>query len=195
MENYTTPEPILPTPGEEEVWKTHPIYTEYEVSTFGNVRRIRTQYVMTPSLNGRGYFIVHLRAGIENKDGKWCRIHKLVAETFLGTAPGPEYECDHRDRNRQNNYYKNLRWATHLENMANCRKRHKQVFMDRPAIVLLDKNTNELIREFKHLEEVVQELGVSPAGVRDNIHGYKPPYRFGYFMTKPEYLEKIAEKT
>lgn len=192
MEKYTTPEPILPAPGEEEMWKTHPVYTEYEISTFGNVRRKSNQYMMTASINGRGYLTVHLRAGIKNKNGKYCRIHKLVAETFLGDAPGPEYECDHLDRNRQNNYYKNIRWVTHPENVANCRKRRKQVFMNRPAIVLLDKNTHELIREFKHLGEVVQELGVNPAGVRDNIHGYRPPYTFGYFMTKPEYLEKIS---
>ena len=67
--------------------------------------------------------------------------------------------------------------------------------MNRPAIVLLDKNTNELIREFKCLAEFVEELGVSSAGVRDNIHGYKPPYTFGYFMTKSDYLKKIEGKT
>lgn len=195
MEKYTTPEPILPAPGEKEVWKTHHIYTEYEISTFGNVRRKKNQHMMTASVNGRGYSIVHLRSGIENKNGKYCRVHKLVAETFLGDAPGPEYECDHLDRNRQNNYVGNLRWVTHPENLANCRKRRKRVFMDRPAIVLLDKETHELIREFENLKEVVEEFGISPAGVRDNIHGYKPPYTFGYFMVKSEYLEKIAEKT
>ena len=195
MEN-TTPKPILPAPGEEEVWKTHPIYVEYEVSTFGNVRRKSNKYMMTATINGRGYLNVHLRAGIEDEGGKYCRIHKLVAETFLGEAPGPDYECDHLDRNRQNNYVGNLRWATHVENMANTpAKRRKQVFMDRPAIVLLDKHTNEFIREFKCLAEVVEELGVSAAGVRDNIHGYKPPYTFGYFMTKPDYLKKIEGKT
>ena len=99
MEN-TTPKPILPAPGEEEVWKTHPVYIEYEVSTFGNVRRKINQYMMTKSINGRGYLTVHLRAGIEDKNGKYCRIHKLVAETFLEKAPGPNYECDHLDRNR-----------------------------------------------------------------------------------------------
>ena len=195
MEN-TTPKPILPAPGEEEVWKTHPIYDEYEVSTFGNVRRKSNQYMMTASINGRGYSTVHLRVGVEGKNGKYCRIHKLVAETFLGEAPGPDYECDHLDRNRQNNYVGNLRYATHAENIANSpSKRRTYVFMEKPAIVLLDKNTDELIREFKCLAEVVEELGVSPAGVRDNIHGYKPPYTFGYFMTKSDYLKKIEGKT
>lgn len=195
MEN-TTPKPILPAPGEEEVWKTHPIYDEYEVSTFGNVRRKSNQYMMTASINGRGYSTVHLRVGVEGKNGKYCRVHKLVAETFLGEAPGPEYECDHLDRNRQNNYVGNLRYATHAENIANTPpKRRTYVYMEKPAIVLLDKNTDKLIREFNCLAEVIEELGVRPAGVRDNIHGYKPPYTFGYFMTKPDYLKKIEGKT
>lgn len=195
MEN-TTPKLILPAPGEEEVWKTHPVYVEYEVSTFGNVRRKRNRYMMTVGINGRGYSTVHLRAGIKGKNGKYCRVHKLVAETFLGETPGPGYECDHLDRNRQNNYVGNLRYVTHAENIANTPpKRGTYVFMEKPAIVLLDKNTDKLIREFKCLAEVVEELGVSPAGVRDNIHGYKPPYTFGYFMTKSDYLKKIEGKT
>ena len=193
--NYTKPTPILPAPGEEEIWKTHAVYTEYEISTFGNVRRKSTQHMMTASINGRGYSVVHLRAGIENKNGKYLRVHRLVAETFLGEAPDSNYECDHLDRDRQNNYVGNLRWATHPENMANSRPRRKQIFMNRPAIVLLDKNTDELIREFSCLAEACEELGVAPAGVRDNIHGYKPPYTFGYFMRKTDYLKKIADET
>lgn len=194
MENYIKPTPILPAPGEEEIWKTHAVYTEYEISTFGNVRRKKTQHIMTPSINGRGYSVVHLRVGVENEGGKYLRVHRLVAETFLGGAPGPEYECDHIDRNRQNNYVGNLRWATHLENQANSRPRRKQVFMNKPAIVLLDKETHEMLREFSCLAEACEKMGVSPIGVRDNIHGYKPPYRFGYFMTKEEYLKKNEEK-
>ena len=195
MEN-TTPKPILPAPGEEEVWKTHPVYIEYEVSTFGNVRRVSTQHLMAPCPCGRGYLMVHLRAGIKSKHGKSCKIHKLVAETFIGEAPGPNYECDHLDRNRHNNYYKNLRWATHMENMANrTKKRRKPIYMNKTPIVLLDRYTDELIEEYKNLAEIVDKLGLSPAGVRDNIHGYKPPYKFGYFMTKENYLKKFLNNT
>lgn len=196
MENYTTPKPILPAPGEEEVWKPHPLYPAYEISTFGNVRRAKDEYMMKQTVNARGYLTVHLRTGIENPNGRQIRIHRLVAETFLGEAPEGTVEIDHLDRNRHNNYFKNLRWATRQENVDNSKRKKKiGIYMKRPALVLLDKDTHGLIREFKHLEEVVQELGISPAGVRDNIHGYRPPYTFGYFMTKDDYLKKITEKT
>ena len=119
------PEPILPAPGEEEIWKTHPVYTAYEVSTFGNVRRISTQYMMTSSIGSRGYTFVHLRVGIDNPAGKYVRTHKLVADTFLGPCPDG-LEIDHLDRNRRNNYYKNLCYCTHKENMENTSKKRRK---------------------------------------------------------------------
>ena len=189
MENYK-PKPILPTPEEEEIWKQHPIYSEYEVSTFGRVRRIKNQYIMTGTPNGKGYLVVHLRAGIDHPNGVYARIHKMVAETFYGLGK-PGLEVDHLDRNRQNNYYKNLRWATHMENIKNTsKKRRQKIYMNGPEIVLLNKETNELIREFKNLQEIVDELKLSPSSVRENIHGRRPPYTIGYFMIKEEYLQK-----
>lgn len=195
MEN-TTPKPILPAPGEEEIWKQHPSYPAYEISTFGNVRRTKDGYMMSHYSNARGYITVHLRTGIENPNGRQIRVHRLVAETFLGEAPNEAMEIDHLDRDRHNNYYKNLRWATRQENTDNSKKTKKTgIYMKRPALVLLDKDTNELIREFENLKEVIEVMGISPAGVRDNIHGYRHPYTFGYFMTKEDYLKKNEGKT
>lgn len=193
METYNeTPTPILPAPGEEEIWKPHPVYIAYEISTFGNVRRARDYRMLTPSINARGYATVHLRIGIENESGKYLRVHNLVADTFLEPGREDQLEIDHIDRNRTNNYYKNLRRVSHKENAENRKKTHRQgVYMDRPALVLLNRDTHELIREFQNLREVVDTCNISPAGVRDNIHHVKPPYTFGYFMIKDEYLEQI----
>ena len=193
METYNeTPTPILPAPGEEEIWKTHPVYTAYEISTFGNVRRTDNKRPLTPKPNTRGYAVVHLRTGIKHKNGKMVKVHNLVADTFLPPRRPEQTEVDHIDRNRVNNYYKNIRFATKQENIDNMKPtRRQKVYMDRPALVLLDKNTHELIREFQNLREVVDTCNISPAGVRDNIHHVKPPYTFGYFMIKDEYLEQI----
>ena len=193
MEN-NKPTPILPAPGEEEVWKTHPIYTEYQVSTFGNVRRIRTQRLLTRSPNSRGYETVHLRAGIDNPNGKYPRVHILVAETFLGPCP-EGMEIDHADRNRLNNYYKNLSYMTHKDNVGNAKKdRRPRIMKDKPALVLLDKDTHELIREFANVSEATEAMNVASRSIRDNIHGHKATFRFGYFMIKDEWLQKKDEK-
>lgn len=189
MEKNTKPTPILPTPGEEEIWKQHPIYTEYEVSTFGNVRRAYNQYIMTPTYNGRGYGLVHLRAGVPNKNGKYCRVHKLVAQTFHGIADS-NYEVDHLDRNIRNNYYKNLRWATHQENLNNSPEtRRQKIYMDKPALVLLDKENN-YIREFKNLAEAIQETKIGPQSIRDCAHGRLDCLSVGRFMIKEEYFSE-----
>ena len=197
MENKINinPQPILPSPGEIEIWKAHPVYIAYEVSTFGNVRRTDNKRPLTPGANARGYAVVHLRTGIESKNGKTVKVHNLIADTFLEPGRPEQIEVDHQDRNRMNNYYKNLRWVTHKENIKNTKSiRRQRVYMDRPALVLLDKNTHELIQEFKDLAEASAKMGVSPPGIRDNIHRVKPPYRFGYFMIKDEYLQRLVDQ-
>ena len=46
--------------------------------------------------------------------------HQLVAETFIPN-PNNHTEVLHSDDNCKNNYYKNLKWGTHKENMqSNC---------------------------------------------------------------------------
>ena len=46
------------------------------------------------------------------------KVHRLVAECFI---PNPDHKdtVDHIDRNRSNNVYSNLRWATRREQAGN----------------------------------------------------------------------------
>ena len=56
-----------------------------------------------------------------SKDGiiKTFYIHKLVAEHYLPPKPTPLHEIDHADRNKKNNHFSNLRWATRSEQNIN----------------------------------------------------------------------------
>ena len=63
--------------------------------------------------NNQGYKIVHL-------NGKYLRVHRLVAEAFI---PNPENKpyVDHKNNIRDDNRIDNLRWATIKENNQNVK--------------------------------------------------------------------------
>lgn len=85
--------------------------TVYEVYFEG---QFYTTYIeRSISMNNYGY----MQCG--STDGTKL-IHQLVAKAYIGEAPEGKTEIDHKDRDKTNNYYKNLRWVTHQENMQNA---------------------------------------------------------------------------
>ena len=116
-----------------EIWRTAisdgETYEGFEVSNLGrilslNYRNTGKPGLMTPVDNGYGYLVVHIR---KNGEDKTCRVHRLVAETFL---PNPENkpEVNHKDEDKTNNFVflnedgsvdkekSNLEWSTPKEN-------------------------------------------------------------------------------
>lgn len=47
----------------------------------------------------------------------WRYVHRIVAETFIGPAPTPQHEVNHKDLNKLNNHVSNLEWVTRQENV------------------------------------------------------------------------------
>ena len=185
-----------PAPGEQEIWKKCVDYPAYEVSTFGNVRNAATGVFMTPKfINSSGYAQVHLRIGIKNKNGKFETVHRLVAKAFCEN-PDPEkkYMVDHIDRNRKNNYYKNLRWVTPKENALNSKAtRQPGIYKERTPIVLLNDETNELIKEFPNTLVAAKELNLSPNVIVQNIRNDRLSLKVGRFMSKADYEKMKSE--
>ena len=105
----------------EEEYKKIDGYENYEVSNLGNVRNSKTNRILKPAQNNRGYYHVDL-----SKDGttKTFRIHRLVGFAFI---PNPENlrEIDHIDRIRTNNSITNLRWVSISNNNRNKPKKTK----------------------------------------------------------------------
>lgn len=94
----------------DEFWVKHPIL-EIECSNLGRVRNYR---IFKPGENGDGYTQTII-------NGKMYKIHRLIAETFHEN-PDDKPTVDHVDRNRLNNNFENLRWATQKEQCNNtCR--------------------------------------------------------------------------
>lgn len=99
-----------------EEWRPISGLPGYEVSSLGRVRSWRTHRgipgprVLKASAGSKEYLTVRL-AGATQK------VHRLVAEAFLGPLPSG-LQTRHLDGNNQNNRAANLAYGTQLENMA-----------------------------------------------------------------------------
>lgn len=95
---------------------------DFYVTKTGNVIRVREQagvkyYTkIKPTKTKDGYMQVSCPAY-----GGGIHVHTLVAHSWIG--PKPEgMEIDHIDKNKENNYFENLRYVTRKENMENAHK-------------------------------------------------------------------------
>ena len=98
-----------------ETWKKIKYYSNYEVSSLGNVRRVlksgKTKELKAVD-NGNGYMRLNLYF-----NGRQCKkyIHRLVAEAFLSNSKQLP-EVHHIDHDKTNNTLSNLQWVTSEEN-------------------------------------------------------------------------------
>lgn len=100
-----------------EIWKTLKNFPSYNVSSYGRIMNVKTQRILKTFINEKGYQTVCLR---KNNKQYTVRVHKLIAETFLGKQSGMDVR--HKDRNRSNNHVDNLEWCTRKETINNAFK-------------------------------------------------------------------------
>jgi hypothetical protein len=101
----------------------------YSVSDMGAVRSETRTDVQPRYPQGRTYQGRLLRTCI-NENGyeiatlpRWngkrsFRVHRLVAEAFLGTPPYPDMDVNHKNGVRSDNRAENLEWCTRSENLT-----------------------------------------------------------------------------
>lgn len=107
-----------------EIWKPVKDFEGlYEVSNFGNVRRVwrygrKWEGMCKPKHTKDGYLETTL---IKNSKPKCVRTHRLVAFAFCEN-PHNKLEVNHIDGNKQNNRADNLEWVTSSENQKHAYK-------------------------------------------------------------------------
>lgn len=103
-----------------ESWLSCPINKLYEVSSFGNIRKLRKNRDLGPGPNlaqnrdSRGYTYVTIR---NDKGPCRVKIHKLICTAFYGEPPVGKNDVIHKDGNLWNNEASNLRWGSRKENL------------------------------------------------------------------------------
>lgn len=137
----------------EEIWRTAVYDGEiyeglYKISNLGRILSLNYNHtgkaeLLKPDTDKDGYLQVNLS---KNGKQKWCKVHRLVAQTFIPNSENKP-TVDHIDRNKLNNFVGNLRWADiELQNnnrdLSNMKKRVLQYTLD-----------GEFIREWESTQE------------------------------------------
>ncbi len=125
--------------GNQEIWKDIPGYEGfYIISNFGTIKslarnipsiqvrrgkriefvRKKFESILTPNKNSKGYLKVKL---YKDNTKKLFSVHRLVGIAFI---PNPYNlpEINHKDGDKENNYFENLEWCSTLENLRHARK-------------------------------------------------------------------------
>lgn len=141
----------------------------YEVSNIGRIRRIKSENntyigrILSP--RKKRYVDINL-----SKNGmvKTCRIHKFVAEAFIGPRNG--FQINHKDGNKHNNIVSNLEYVTPKENSAHARR----LGLFKPVYKIKDSRIPLIFDMRKHgfsLKEIGEKFGVVKSTIGNILNG------------------------
>lgn len=152
-----------------EIWKPLKNFPSYDGSSEGRIRNIRTRKILKPYLNEKGYEQVSI-----NRNGQHytVRVHKIIAETFLGEHPG--MDVFHKDLNKRNNNIDNLEWRTRKDIARDSFERGSRQAPRYTGIKVVE--TGNI---YKSVTECAKDTGCDRseifkylAGQRSNVKGY-----------------------
>ena len=131
-------------------------YSQYNVSTSGQITNVTTGQVLKPFIDRRGYENFSLWG--DDGTRKTLRGHQLVARKYI---PNPDNlpQVDHLDGNKRNNSVENLEWVTNRENNLRARANGLMVSPNTYPKELVHEVCEYLERGFT-MYEIAEDLGV-----------------------------------
>ena len=133
----------------KEKWKTlyiNNLKTNYKYSNYGRLKNKNSNKILKPMISNKGY--IRYRIYFMNKKIN-INIHRIVCEGFNSKPLTNKLQVNHKDGNKQNNYYKNLEWCSQSENINHA---HKHGLYDET------KNSGEKCYLNKFPEELVIKI-------------------------------------
>lgn len=97
-----------------EEWRLVVGWPQYQVSSLGNVRKMKTGKPVGQWLNNQGYSVVRF-----SQPRKMQRVHRLVAAAFI-LNPAGYLTVNHINSKRDDNRVGNLEWCSQADNLAHA---------------------------------------------------------------------------
>lgn len=165
---------MMPNAVEME-WRVILGFSTYEISEYGDVRRVvggitRTKgYVHRPYVNVDGY----LAQSLCDDEGERhvVLVHRMVALTFIGEPSDPDMEVAHRNGSKLFNHWSNMRWSTRLDNHHDRYKHGTTVQGTRNGRAKITENDVHYIRaEYRRIKVPGSGRSVSELDEMFGIH-------------------------
>ena len=148
--------------------------SDYKISNYGRIKNFRG-VILRANSNSDGYYRICLDNKITNKRQQYY-INRLVAHTFIPNINGINLEVNHKDKNRGNNFYKNLEWVTHSENMIHAYNNQIQMIdLETDKVLKIftcQRDANVYLGKPRHYNNISKVL----CGRQATAYGYKWKY-------------------
>ena len=151
----------------KEIWRDVKGYEGvYQVSSFGRVKRVKTNRVLKGCKDNRGYLRVNL-----SKDSVTSTntLHRLVAEAFI-TNQENKPDVNHIDEDKTNNSINNLEWSTRKENCNYGTRNERIGKLQSIPIIATNIKTGEF-QEFNSTKECARKLEIQAPNITHVLKG------------------------
>lgn len=149
-----------------EIWKDIPEYSNYQISSLGNVRsnKYGDWRLLKPALDGAGYLIVYLR-----KDKKSIRfhVHRLVAQVFVN---GDGSDVNHKNGTKTDNRADNLEWCSRSENMKHA---IRVLGLGKTRKIAQYDRRGNYIKTWANAYEAQEKLGINHGNINSCVNKHR----------------------
>ena len=150
-------------------------FEKYYVSCDGDVYSSKSNIHMKHDIDKDGYHRITIGR-------KHFKIHRIVYQVWVGIIPEGK-QVNHKDDDKDNNFYLNLYAGTQKENIKDCIKnKHRRGNIH--ELIIKDKQTGE-IKKFNSCSEFLQYCG-HPQRNRSLAHCYNKKW----FTERYEVIQK-----
>ena len=148
----------------DEEWKDIVGYEgEYQISNYGRVKSLKRNkpHIMSLVLQTTSnYYCIGL---CKNNQKKKYSVDRLVAQAFVDN-PNNYTEVNHIDEDTLNNYYKNLEWCSHAQNVQHS------IYQQSIPVIQYDLQGNELAA-FESIAAASRATNIARCGIGKVLKG------------------------